>query len=78
MRRPSAEEMLNHPWMQSLRLELAEVENDGDGIYQQQESPDNSLSATAQPDLARAAHLMEERQMEDILSSPPEELDSIL
>lgn len=72
MKRPTAEEMLNHPWMQSLRAELADVDTGEDGMYQM-ETQDNSLPAEAQPDIAHAAQLMEERQLEDILGSPREE-----
>ena len=69
--------MLNHPWMQSLRAELAELENGGDNSFHP-DSPNNSLN-TPQPELARAAQLMEERQIDDIVDSPPaEELDHIL
>lgn len=90
MRRPSAEEMLNHPWMQALRAELADVEDDGGAMYHDAAgSPDASeirngdrarsrTPVQAQTELARAAHLLEERQMEDIMSSPPEELDAEL
>lgn len=62
--------------MQSLRAELAELENDGDTSFQP-DSPNNSLSVP-RPELARAAHFMEERQIADILGSPPEELDAAL
>ena len=76
MTRPTAEDMLGHPWMQSLRAELAELENGGESSFQR-DSPSNSLN-TRQSELARAAQRMEERQLDDIMGSPPEELDAML
>jgi len=76
MKRPTAEEMLGHPWMQSLRAELAELENGAESSFQR-DSPSHSLNAQ-QSELARAAQRMEERQMDDIMGSPPDELDAIL
>ncbi|KAF8311295.1 kinase [Clavulina sp. PMI_390] len=81
MTRPNAEELLNHSWMQSLRSELADVEAEAaaEGLYPPESPHDHSsLPLTAQPELAHVAQMLEERQMEDILSSPPEEIDAEL
>jgi mitogen-activated protein kinase kinase kinase len=63
VKRPSAEDLLNHPWMQSLRAELAGVEP----------PTADTREHAGEPQIARQAHILEERQVADILDSPGEQ-----
>lgn len=65
LQRPTAEELLNHPWMQSLRAELTAVDPPP--------LPTEDPREPQEPLIARQAHAMEQRQIAEMILSPVDE-----
>jgi len=73
MKRPTAEALLNHPWMQSFRAEMQDYE-EGSDAFGRPPSPDGSsqLEPTA---ITRQAQLEEEQELEEMMMTPEVERD---
>lgn len=65
IKRPTAEDLLNHPWMQSLRAELTAADPQTPGY-------DDARDTLEDPQIARQAQILEQQQIDEIIYSPSE------